>query len=172
MKEPDPRGPSLRRAIASTILIFLHGFLSAYGREMEPWRGPGCCWAVQIGYTGWEAGLPWWIATAAFASYSAGLAVFRRYRRAAPALLSMVLVVAASAPLIAYVVAKNNEEFREVNGFSQERADEIAAAEATYEPNPLGPAEYPRNPWIFPTVLLALTAFALSKVPSGRPRTS
>lgn len=150
------------------MVVFLLGFFSAYGREMEPWRGSGCCWAVQIGFTGWEAGLPWWIATAAFASYSTGLAVHRRYRRSAPALWAMLLVVTLSVPLIAYVVAKNDEEFREVNGFSQERADEIAEAEATYEPDPLGPAEYPRNPWIFPTVSLALTAFALSKAPAGR----
>lgn len=163
------RTPSIRRATSCTVLIFLLGFLSAYGREMEPWRGARCCWAVQIGYTGWEAGLPWWIATVAFASYSIGLATHRKYRRPGPALWAMFLVVALSTPLIAYVVAKNNEEFRELNGFSQERAAEIAEAEAATEADPLGPAEYPRNPWIFPTVLLSLGAFALSGEKGRRP---
>jgi hypothetical protein len=81
----------------------------------------------------------------------------------------MFLVVALSTPLIAYVVAKNSEEFREVNGFSLERAKEIAEAEAATEADPLGPAEYPRNPWIFPTVLLALGAFALAGGERRRP---
>lgn len=159
---PRHRTLSLRRAVSCTTVVFLLGFLSAYGREMEPWRGSRCCWAVQIGYTGWEAGLPWWIATVAFASYSIGLAVHRQYGTAAPALWAMLVVVALSAPLIAYVVAKNNDEFQEVNGFSQQRAEEIAEAEATYEADPLGPAGYPRNPWIFPSATLALAAIALS----------